>query len=322
MRKIVLAVAVSLAVATAAAAQDRASDSPAPEPVSPEPVGHDVVGEIEPAITPDPEGDLLIEAAWPFCGCTRKELEAAIADAVRWKRDFERAEEERQELRLAALTGRESLKYVELLWVKKALVTLDYYDSAALRQKGHDKVILAPELDPLTIAAVKKFQCKRYADPGAAGSNGKACANNRLATGWMTFPEAREAICRAGIEAEDETALRLAEWFAYGLVFNRNLSLSEALIEKLIENLKAHPDHTPAQQQAHFYPESYYSDVADRAGVFKSRLASLIEREEEEIKKRNERARREGLPGDETRPVFEGPLSKDTACKSPLADLR
>jgi hypothetical protein len=262
------------------------------------------------------EEDLMVEAFWPFCGCSREEFDKLKADYATLRSAFEASEHDREDLRRSALTGRESLKYVDLLWTKKALLTLGHYDVAAVRQKGHDKVITTPEYDSLTIDAVKRFQCARYPK-----SSNKAC-DTRRTTGWMTFPEARESICLAGISAEDEVALQLAEWFAYGLVYNKHLDLSSTLVDALLENLKAHIQHTQSQQNGHFYPESYYQDIENRARIFKSKLEGLIDQEEEQIALRNKAAKAQGRPGDEARPKWSGPLLKDTVCRTPLQDVK
>jgi hypothetical protein len=264
------------------------------------------------------DDDLLIEAIWPFCGCSKEEFDALLAAHDDLKKKYQTSERERLELRRSALTGRESLKYIDLLWTKKALLTLGYYKSTGLTWIEHDKVILKPDYDAKTIAAVKVFQCARYEKTSGAGG----LCDVRRRTGWITFPEARDAICMAGIAATDEMGLLLAEWFAYGRVYNKNLRLAETLVSELLTNLKKHLNHTTSQQNNHFYPELYYQDLESRARIFKGKLEGLIEQEEEQIKIRNEAAAKEGLPGAESLPTWTGELVKELVCKSPLQDVK
>ncbi|NWG92328.1 MAG: hypothetical protein HXY21_07435 [Parvularculaceae bacterium] len=267
---------------------------------------------------PAADDDLLVDALWPFCGCSKEDYDALLALYDDLKKKYADTERERQELRRSALNGRESLKYVDLLWTKKALLTLGHYKKTGLTWVDHDKVILKPDYDAKTIVAVKAFQCAEYEKTSGAE---KLC-DVRRETGWITFPEARNAICMAGIAASDEMGLLLAEWFAYGRVYNKNLGLSSALVDALLTNLKKHLNHTTSHQNNHFYPESYYQDLESRARIFKGKLDGLIEQEKEQIKIRNEDAAREGLVGDETLPTWTGLLERDRVCRTPLQDVK
>jgi hypothetical protein len=262
------------------------------------------------------DDDLLIEAIWPFCGCSKEEFDALVEAYDKLDVALEEKSRELGDLKLSATRARESYKHVELPVVKKALLTHDLYDAAAVRQKGHDNVITTWVYDSLTIDAVEEYQCRRYGT-----MTGNDC-DSRQATGWLTFWEAREAICSAGLLAEDEVALKLADWLASGYVFNRNLDLSSKIVDELLDNLKLYLSNPNPPKNRYFYERSYYQDIESRARSFKSKLAGLIEIEKEQIAARNRDARARhkggGEPELETYNVWEKGLTPEEVCQSPL----
>lgn len=245
-----------------------------------------------------PADEGVVEAALPWCGCTRKEFDALKAEFETLEVLYLRTRADRDQLAESARIGKESLKYVEVKWVKKALLSLNQYNAAAVRERGHDKVILGSDYDDLTIAAVRKFQCGKY-----PLSSNEDCDKLR-ATGWLTFDEARDAICYAGVSATDEMALLLADWYANGRVFAKDLAVSALIVETLLVNLKEHVTHTPSQQNGHFYSEDYYIGVENRARVFQGRLLSMVRAE----------AAAARVSTDEFRQRFKGTLSREDVC--------
>ncbi len=250
----------------------------------------------EPPAAPADEG--VVDAALPWCGCTRKEFAALSARFDELDKLYLRTRTERDQLSESARIGKESLKYVELKWAKKALLSLKHYNAAAVRERGHDKVILGADYDDLTIAAVKDFQCKKYPP-----SSNQTCDKLR-ATGWLTFDEARDAICIAGVGATDEMALLLADWYATGHVFRKDLAVSALIVEQLLRNLKEHIAHSPSHQNGHYYSEDYYIGIENRARVFQGKLLSMLRTD----------ARAAGVSTEEYRGRFKGTLSEKEVC--------
>jgi hypothetical protein len=163
----------------------------------------------EPSMTP---------ADWsPFCSNCERDRRALESDLAEEKAAHEA-------LKDAAAVLRESFGYVRIDWVKAALFNAGFYDETAVTIDGYEDVIRSLDYNRLTIEAVKRFQCAFY-DRAPDGG-----CDTSQATGWITFLEARSAICEQGLKARDQTAYLLAEWYAYGRVFEQDLGFAYWLV--------------------------------------------------------------------------------------------
>ena len=213
-----VAAAISLAAgcATAPPAADHAASAPASVGDAASRPAHP--GRIA-AVCP---GDAMLKptrVAGLFGGCaeTQAELEAVKADLANLE---------------AALGALETdFKEVTLGWTKSALYNLSYYKKCAqpssrncLRQDeaNRDTIVESKTYNRATIEAVKEFQKVLHPE------------NNSAVTGWITFPEARNLICRAGRKQKDDTAILLAGWLARGEVYAQNLPRAYWVIDGFI----------------------------------------------------------------------------------------
>lgn len=191
---------------------------------------------------------------------------------------------------------KQSFYYLKLTWVKKSLYNLcanekdklakglitendavfTHFNSAGehAKDKLDCKAILPPRTgtlerdlayDRAVVNAVKDFQCDFHAKTSTS-----ACDEAR-ATGWITYEEARKAVCRAGYAAKDDVAITLAEWLKEGQVYWQNLYMSHAMIEKLKTNLKAmlSPE---GRENLSDQEIQYYLDIEADAREFAYRL--------------------------------------------------
>ena len=164
----------------------------------------------------------------PFCNC-KKKVEAAEAakDLIIEERDAKIAE-----LETSLSVYKNSFQYLHINWVKLALYKLNYYQDEDFRDQTRYEVLGTIEYNEPTIEAVKKFQCD-YHD-----RINNDCAK-AFATGWITLPEARHAICQAGYQGEDELALNVASWYFNGYVYEQNIRYSYWLLNNLLERIPA-----------------------------------------------------------------------------------
>ncbi|MGF1545363.1 MAG: hypothetical protein ACFB00_12865 [Parvularculaceae bacterium] len=134
----------------------------------------------------------------------------------RAKRDLARREHE-----LAVL--KESLRsstLVRIDHVKQALFDLGHYDADKNKiigfhgPDGFNKIIRSQSVDDFAVAAAKRFQCASYPP-----NNPNECEPSRK-SGWLTFFQARHALCLAGYKAQGPAARVVADWFARGKVYD------------------------------------------------------------------------------------------------------
>ncbi len=175
-------------------------------------------GETDAAMTP---------AAWsPFCSkCERERADLKV--------DLKGEIESHEALKDSSRVLRDGFGYIRIDWVKAALFNAGHYDSTAVRIDGYDATIKSLEYNRLTIDAAKRFQCAFYEEAADGG------CDTALSTGWITFLEARSSICEQGFLAKDETAFVLAEWYAYGRVFEQDLAYAFHLVKTYQDSLNA-----------------------------------------------------------------------------------
>ncbi|MEL6506766.1 MAG: hypothetical protein AAFR29_03955 [Pseudomonadota bacterium] len=173
-------------------------------------------------------------------------------------------------LQYSLRTLRESFGYVEINWIKKALFSLDQYNAEDLEEFGPAQTVGGLDYNAATAEAVKNFQCLYY--PKASDGT---CDQGRT-TGWITYPEARAAICTSGYAAKDDTAILLAGWYANGTVFERNLAFANWLVAKLSRNLPQ------LIQNAEEGPDrEFYLAVESDARILQSFINSMVNAEAE-----------------------------------------
>lgn len=188
-------------------------------------------------------------------------------------------------LKYSLRTLRESFGYVEINWIKKALFSLDQYNAKDLEELGPEDTIGSLEYNTATVEAVKNFQCLWH--PKASDGT---CDQGRT-TGWMTYPEARAAICTSGYAGKDDTTILLAGWYANGTVFERNLAYANWLVNKLSRNLPQ------LIQNADKGPDrEFYLAVESDARILQSFINSMVNAEAEIRELTN--AERAALRGD------------------------
>lgn len=198
-------------------------DLPIPEILAP----HDEAAEVPEAAETDGP---MTPAAWsPFCSnCerARDQLKEDLKQEIGAHEAFKRA----------SSVFRNSFGYIRIDWVKTALYNGGYYDEGAVRSDGYDDVIKSLDYNRQTIEAAKEFQCAYYRE---TPKSAKKDCDTPLTTGWLTFLESRSAICEQGWRGEDETAYILAEWYAYGRVFEQDLGVAHSLLTRYREALAA-----------------------------------------------------------------------------------
>lgn len=180
---------------------------------------------------------------------------------------------------------RESFQYVELTWAKKALYSLGQYDEDILSREGTAETVSTLDYNEATVEAVKNFQCL-YHPKASDGTCDKA-----KTTGWITYPEARAAICTSGYAGQDDTAILLAGWYANGTVFERNLSHANWLVNKLSKNLPALIQNTQEGPDREFYLA-----IESDARILQNFINSMVNAEAEIRELTN--AQRAALRGD------------------------
>ena len=168
-----------------------------------------------------------------FCDCD-EELEETLED-----HEFELALKNAE---INALKERtEQLLRPDLVrfeFVKFALYRLGYYRDGpgddkgnVLSGKSHQDILGFDTMNPETITAAKRFQWGYHAgqfDP----------SNPRPVTGWLTVAEARDAVCRNGRKANDETAIKLAQWLNSGTAYKKQPILARSILIRLRDHLK------------------------------------------------------------------------------------
>lgn len=159
---------------------------------------------------------------------SRKEL-LKIID--KQKKEIERLETERE-------TAAEGFRYVTLDWIKAALFYRGYYQDLDVPPGAVDDLVFS-YLGDHTVRASQRFQCDFE-------QRGGAC-DPRTKTGWLTFIEARDLICRGAYEftlpntarpkADPDLTLLVAEWYMKGRVYNQKPRVAYFLLKKLLENI-------------------------------------------------------------------------------------
>ncbi|MEO0399602.1 MAG: hypothetical protein AAF224_09315 [Pseudomonadota bacterium] len=151
-----------------------------------------------------------------------KKQEAALAEA----------NETIKRLEAAADVYQESFSLITLAWIKAALYYGGDYEGLPIKGSVLNTVVRSAAYDKHTVSAVKRFQCRYHRQP-------ERCEDIR-ASGWITFPEARDLLCRAGYAlADPDLTLLVAEWYTDGKVFEKNLPFADVLAQRLIEDTGA-----------------------------------------------------------------------------------
>jgi len=218
--------------------------------------------------TADP-GPLLKRASYqedapgfPFCNC--KEKVGVVERALEAEKQKVRA------LETSLRVLRESVNYIEVTWTKKALYSLGQYDPETLEREGTRNTVGGTEYNEATIEAAKNFQCLYH----PRGSDGNC--DVAKTTGWLTFPESRSAICTAGYAGADDTAILLAQWYANGTVFERNLAYANWLVAKLQRNLPALIQEAEDESR-----RSYFLAIESDGRILESFINSMVNAEAE-----------------------------------------
>ena len=200
-------------------------------------------------------------ALWPFCDCENEKDKDGKS-----RKDYREALQEKTKEQVATqsrLDGlNESFAEVNLAWVKKSLETLNHYDADEVNGR-RNAIIASGDYNKETIDAAKKFQCGYY--PLAIDGE---CDQTR-ATGWLTFTEARAAVCNAGYLGTDETSVELAKWYTDNRVFERNTAYANWILNKLQNNLADQVARDPENSEI-------YLEMANRARAQETEVERVI----------------------------------------------
>lgn len=160
---------------------------------------------------------------------SRKELQEIIK---KQEKQIERLEKERA-------IAEEGFRYVTLDWIKAALFYRGYYQDISVPAGGVDDLVFS-YLGGHTVRASQRFQCDFDRD------DSRLC-DPRSKTGWLTFIEARDLICRGAYEftlptttrpkADPDLTLLVAEWYMKGRVYKKDERIAYFLLKHLLENI-------------------------------------------------------------------------------------
>ena len=195
-----------------------------------------------------------------FCGACEAEK-----DDLQF--DLEEAESDIKDLEAKIEVMENAYSNVEATWVKRSLRFLGKYDDAEVKKAGgFAKIFENSYYDDVTVKAARRFQCDYY---GVVSET--LCNRDPRATGWLTFPEARAAICHSGYRAVDDTATLLAGWYAYGRVFEQDLPRAWWLLAKAQKELAPLINDSEGDEQA------FFLTVESNVRQLKSFIDKLIE---------------------------------------------
>lgn len=180
-------------------------------------------------------GEAAAQTNYLFCADCRRTSDALAKEnaELRAERDLLRQQSVGQDQTKRVLD--DSFRFVGLPYVIRALHTLGKFDSqkkALARSGGIYRLIFENQYKGVVVTAARKWQCDYYESFTYDG----ACTKEQE-TGWLTYGEARAAICEAGYEGKNQLAEVVANWYASGIVYEKNLRFADWLTNKAIANL-------------------------------------------------------------------------------------